>query len=187
MRNLLLVLACIALLPIALAFDESDVDTWDNVYLVQDMVVPIKIENNSLSDKELEVEFIGPSYLYYEFSNVPSEIKASQSREISLYLSPSIEMEDTTYNGTLIVKLGNETALKEIKLHVSKMLPEPTETPEEGSVKEPKETGGLLPFAFLGNIEGTLTFILFLIVAILAIVFIAKLWSMKKSRGNSIE
>lgn len=181
MRNLLLVIACIALLPSALAFSEADVDVQDNVYLVWDMTVPITVENNSLSDKGLEVDFIGPSALFYEFSNVPSEIKASQSSEISLYLSPSIEMEGTTYNSMLIVKLGDETVLKELKLHVSKIMPEPTptETPSGGE-EEPEE--GILPFAFLGSMEGIAIFILALIVVILALIFIAKLWSLKKER-----
>ena len=172
----------------ALAFDETDVSMADNAYLNQDKVVPVRIENNSLEDKELEIEFIGPAGIYYEFSDLPGEIKASMSIEPALHLYASPVMEGTTYDSSLVITLGDETVLKRIKLHVSKNIPivpeptpEPTATPTPGEENGWINPAGFISLGFL-SIEGILTYGLAGVVIILALVFIAKLWSETKNR-----
>jgi len=171
----------------AFAFDEADIVMQNNAYLNEDQVVTIWIENNSLEDKDLEIEFFGPNGIYFELSNVPAGIKASMSNEISLYLSASPEMEGTTYDSSVAVKLGDETVLKRIKLHVSKNIPVqnptpmPTETPEDGDNGE-GNPAGFFSLGFPSNIEGALTYLLVAVVVILALVFIGKIWSEKKNR-----
>ena len=181
MKNLVALLACLALMQAVCAFDESEISAQGSVYLNQDQIVLVGIENNSLEDRGLEVEFIGPAGMYYEFSGVPDEIKASDSREISLWLMASPGMEGTTYDSTIIVKLGNETALKGIKLHVSKVIPyEPTPTPTE-------EEDGVTPYGFfslgfLAGYEGIITYALAAAVIVLALIFTAKFLSLERNR-----
>lgn len=123
MRKLFILMIGIALLPLVTGFDSSDVKVSGNAYLNEDTVLTISVENNSLQDKDFNIDLIGPSNILYRFENVPQRIKASSGADIKLFLSAGPLLEGTTYDSTLIVKLGDETALKGIQLHVSKNIP----------------------------------------------------------------
>ncbi|MFH1235281.1 MAG: hypothetical protein V1493_06730 [Candidatus Diapherotrites archaeon] len=169
---------CLALFSSAAAFDESHISTWDNVYLVKEMTVPITVKNTSLMEKELEVQFIGPAGLHYSLSKIPEKIGSSGNALFYLKIYPSDETEGTTYNSTLMVSLGGETALKEIKVHSSKYFPEPQETTggETGGTEQPN---GAAPMVLLGGFEGAAMTVLLAIVILLSIAIIAKILTIK--------
>ena len=185
MRKLFIIILGIALLPLVAGFDASDVKVPGNAYLNEDTVLQISIENNSLQNKDFDINFIAPSGVLYDFENVPSEIKASDNREIKLFLSAGPELEGTTYNSALIVRLGNETVLKEIKLHVSKNIPVIQETTPSPTPKQKEERSALAGFISLvlsPSTESLLTLFLIFIVIVLALIFIAKIISIEKNK-----
>jgi len=71
LKKILFVLLGIALLPLVAAFSESDVSVDESISLNQDQIVNVVIENNSLEDKDLEIDMIGPKGLFYNFEHVP--------------------------------------------------------------------------------------------------------------------
>ena len=178
MKNILFLLACVCLLPGIAGFSELDIETWGNVYLVREMNVPISIENTSLQDKELEVAFIGPSGVVHEFSDLPGEIKGSETAKLNLFMAPTFDVEGTTYEATLLVKLGGDTIAKKMSIHTSKFIPEPQPTEEENGGEE---NNIIAPFVLLGASQNTLTVLLALIVVLLALILIAKFWSVTKN------
>ncbi|MCX6801581.1 MAG: hypothetical protein NT067_00555 [Candidatus Diapherotrites archaeon] len=169
---------CLALSSSAAAFDESHVITWDNVYLVKEMTVPVTVKNTSLLEKELEVQFIGPAGLHYSLSKIPEKIGEMESVSFDLTIYPSDETEGTTYNSALMVSLGDTTVLKEIKVHSAKQFPAGTETSggENGSTGQ---ANGAVPMILLGGLEGAAMIVLLAVVILLSIAIIAKILSMK--------
>jgi len=185
LRKLFIIILGVALLPLVAGFDASDVKVQGNAYLNEDTVLKISVENNSLQDKDFDINFIAPRWVLYDFENVPSEIKASGNREIRLFLSAGPELEGTTYNSTLVVRLGNETVLKEIELHVSKNIPVIQETTPSPTPEEKREKGVLAGFISLVLspwTESLLTLFLIFIVIVLALIFIAKIVSIEKNK-----
>ncbi len=165
----------------AAAFDESHITTWDNVYLVKEMTVPITVKNTSLQEKELEVKFLGPVGLHYGLSKIPEKIEPMESASFYLTIFPSDETEGTTYNSALMVSLGGTTALKEIKVHSSKYFPEQQEIPggESGSTGQEANAA---PMVLLGGLEGAAMVFLLAIVILLSIAIIAKILTIKSSQ-----
>lgn len=164
---------CLALSSSAAAFDESHIKTQDNVYLVKEMTIPITVKNTSLLEKELEVQFIGPVGLHYSLSKVPEKIGPSGNALFYLKIYPSDETEGTTYNSALMVSLGGETVLKEIKVHSAKYFPEQQET--TGT----EQPNGVVPMILLGGFEGATMTVLLAIVILLSIAIIAKILTIK--------
>jgi len=181
LRNLLFLIACFALIGYASAFDALDVEIQDNVYLLGEVFVPVQIENNSLQEKDLSVAFVAPSFLYFETEDVSEKIPSMGSENFSIFMSPTIEMEGTTYNAKLIVTLGNETVLKDVKLHVKNI---PRENFEEDPEEEQNEEGMQTGFFGLGfsNPETAVTYFLVAIVLVLVALFFVKLVSSPKRK-----
>ncbi len=180
LRNLLCLFACLALIGYAGAFDGMDIEIQDNVYLVGEVFVPVRIENNSLQEKDLSVEFVAPSFLYFEMENIPEKIPSMGSENFSIFMSPTIEMEGTTYNAKLIVTLGNETVMKDVKIHMQNI---PREIPNEKKQEEKQEN---LQAGFFGlnfsDPETAITYFLIAIVIVLVALFFVKLVSSPKRK-----
>jgi len=181
LRNLLFLIVCLALIGYAGAFNGMDIEIQDNVYLVGEVFVPVQIENNSLQEKELSVAFVAPSFLYFETQDVSEKIPSMDKENFSIFMSPTIELEGTTYNAKLIVTLGNETVMKDVKIHMKNIPREDFEEYEEQNQEEES-----LPTGFFGlnfsNPETAVTYFLIGIVLVLVVLFFAKLVSSPKRK-----
>ncbi len=150
------------------AFNESDIELTENIYLTGDKTIDVSVYNPALEDKDLSVRFLGPEGLDYEFKNVPSEIRGEGKANFTLTLKPKGEIFKTKYAATLAVELGNETVLKETRLHFSK----------PGAEEEEEGTGLFsLGMFWLGLTEDSgllINFILLLIAVVLFAIFVIK-------------
>ncbi|MEM0360691.1 MAG: hypothetical protein QXK06_05135 [Candidatus Diapherotrites archaeon] len=179
-KNLCIALATGILLLLfssASAFDESHIKTWNDVYLVREMTMPVTVQNTSLQEKELKALFIGPAGLHYTISSIPEKIKPMESATFYLTIFPSDETEGTIYNSSLMVSLGETTVLKEIRVHSAKYFPIQETQPNETQKEEQKNS--VTPLAALGGIEGLTLIFLIAIIILLSIAIIAKIITIK--------
>lgn len=158
------------------AFSEEDVKVqYENVFLKGEKIIPVSVYNYSVSDRELKVEFIGPSKLGYEFVGLDEKIKASMRETFQLKLTPlSSRLEGKKYKTTLVVRLGNETVRKEIQVQCLKKAVQETAEGGETEGAEGAETTGLVVLS-LANIELAVNVILAVIAIILAVLLIIRL------------
>ncbi len=150
------------------ALSVTDIEFPANIYLQEEKTINVFVYNNSLEDKELNVKLFVPEGLDYKITNLPQEIKAESRDSFNITLTPKSGVLGTNYIATLAVELGDDTILKETKIHFPALA-------EKGT-----QTGTTMPTGafFLGlfeNNEFVINIILLLIAIILFAVFLIKL------------
>jgi len=96
----------------------------------------------------------------------------------------SLELEGTSYQSTLIVKLDEEIVMKKIRISVSNFVVSHEEPQDQNT---PTDTGNafmtmFFSLASIGNFDTVITYILILLVVVLALVFIAKIISSDRNQ-----
>ena len=165
----------------AYAFSGQDVSLPGNIYLFEEKKdVKITITNNSIEEQELELGFIGPSGVDFEFLNAPKTIPSKKSIDVTLRLRPNKTIRNTTYNATLTAVLGVEEARKSVNLvFLEKAEQEPgaAEPGEENGFENGALAGFVSFFSFegIGNVELFVDVVLAIIVVILFALLLARL------------
>ncbi len=173
MKKFLILLTLLIFASSAIAFTQRDVFVSNSIYLFgEPKEIQITINNNSIQEKELELGFIGPNALEFEFLNVPKTIPSKGSVDVVMKLKPLPIIENTAYKSTILISLGVEQVRKEVNI----VFVEQKKTPVQKN-KETIESTGLVGFFTLANpsLELVLNGVLFLIVIILLVLLIVKL------------
>jgi hypothetical protein len=138
--------------------------------------VPIIIENDSTFDQSFEVSFSAP----FEFEITPSEgtLEAGRETVVTFSVSQQPETQETNYQGTLEVRLGQDKAFRKLDI-LFKEGNTPIIGPDQ--LPSPGNLTGLISFAGfyswatgLFTMQNLVNFALIIIAAILLIAFIAR-------------
>ena len=72
--------------------------------------ITIVVENRSSVSKELQINFATSAD--YDIAEYPSELKPHESRKVFITIYPEENFEGSVFESKLIIKLGNETQVK---------------------------------------------------------------------------
>ena len=151
----------------AFALDAEDVFIPEKINVFgAEKTVNIVVDNHYLQDKDLSVEFFGPRALSYSLEDIPSTIEKQERVVGKLKLTPSDSLQNTSYSGTLLVRLDDEAIVKRTTINFYPALGN-TEQTDTG-------TTGFFVLGFLTDSSFLVNIVLGLIVLALLIVLILK-------------
>ncbi len=158
----------------------ASVEVPSDVYFFEKPTAfPVEIVNDSPVRKSLSVEFFAP--VDFEYIDSPSSLPGDSEQRVALVLYPKSSFTGSSYLSTLVVKLGDKTFVKSVKLHFNeKKEQEQGNEGTEGNGDEEDEEDSLLTgffsffaFDFLG-FELLLDILLVILASILLIAFISR-------------
>lgn len=175
-KLLILAIALILVSFNTFAFSEEDVKVSETIFVKGESDITITVNNNSSVAKTLDLDFIGPDWLQYEFIKYPDEIGKYDKATFKLRLTPLEEkLLGKQYSGKLIVMLDNEIVKKD--LSISFLSSAAAEPPQPGPTDI--GNGGIKPLIILTALDIELAINLVLL-AIIAVLMIALIRNMKK-------
>jgi hypothetical protein len=99
------------------AFSADDVKVSETIFVKGETEITITVNNNSSIAKELDLDFVGPDWLQYEFIKYPDVIEKYGKAVFKLRLTPLEEkLLGKQYSGKLIVMFDNETVKKDLAI-----------------------------------------------------------------------
>ena len=171
---LILAIALMLLSFNAFAFSEDDVKISKTIFVKGETDVTVTVNNNAPVAKELDLDFIGPEWLQYEFIKYPDVIEKYGKATFKLRLIPLEEkLLGKQYTGKLIVMLDNESVKKD--LAISFLSSASAEQPQPNADGQDKGNGvSTTPFVVLTvqDIELVINLVLLAIIVVLMIALI---------------
>ncbi|MEK6972951.1 MAG: hypothetical protein AABW72_02855 [archaeon] len=180
-KLLILAIALVLISFNTFAFSEEDVKVSETIFVKGESDITITVNNNSSVAKTLDLDFIGPDWLQYEFIKYPDEIGKYDKATFKLRLTPLEEkLIGKQYSGKLIVMLDNETVKKDLSISflssASAEPPQPIDNTDQGNGNPGVDTVPLVIFT-VQDIELAINLVL---LAIIAVLMISLIRNMKK-------
>lgn len=128
--------------------------------------ITIIVENRSSVSKELQINFATSAN--YDIADYPSELKPHESIKVFITIYPEAGFEGSVFESQLIIKLGNETQVKNMIIKFRE-----TNNIEEGAGEVAFAGGFFTLFGAVGNSGLSAVVFDVLLVVIAAILLIA--------------
>ncbi len=132
--------------------------------------ITIVVENRSSVSKELQINFATSAD--YDIGPYPNELRPHESRKVSITIYPEEGFEGSIFESKLIIKLGNETQVKNMIIEFKE-----TDNSDKDAGEIALASGFFTLFGTAGNAglsEIVFNVVLVVIAAILLIAFISR-------------